>query len=163
MLSKLAQIEITSNHIIDLQNQSQTNQLSQINIAPGSIEYNQKVNTKQKRVVDSCIKVISIPRVNGRLLIKCDKYNNQEITIIAQYIQTNKENSESIFKTCDNYNIYVEHLSNIAYNDKYNEIRGLHIQNGLIRQTKHQSWGNKFSPNLWNKTVELMQQYPNIF
>ncbi len=115
-------------------------------------------------LIDPNTMVQTIPRCNGPMLLdEQSKYNNTEITIVAAYEETKDTHDESRFLAPGGGEIYVKHGHDVKYTSKFNEIRGLHLGNGFIKQYSYQSWGDNFSLSLWNDTVILMQSYPNIF
>ncbi len=106
----------------------------------------------------------TIPRVNGKMLLDPNGiYNMKKITIVAKYLETKNTNKESKFAAPGGGEIYVQHERNVKFTSLFNEITGIHLGNGLIKQISYQSWGNKFDLSIWNKFVILSKQYPNLF
>ena len=105
--------------------------------------------------------IVAIKRINQQMIKNNTGF---EISIVGKYIRTYE--GKTSFQASDGGYFMVKYKQNVMipqYNSVYNEIRGVPDENGVIKYISHQSFGNDLNMEIWNKFVELTQNYPCLF
>ena len=103
----------------------------------------------------------TIPRINQSMI---HKHNGSTISIVGEINGT--INDETSFQASDGgfFTVYYRKRSILPeYKSKFIEIRGIPDKHRRIYYLSHQEYGNNLDMKLWNKFVQLTQQYPHIF
>ena len=88
-----------------------------------------------------------------------------EIISIIGKLVGKPEPNYAVFVACDGklFTVYYSPHKNIKFKKSYNQIRGIVQQDLSIIHKSHYSISDSFCLWTWNKIIQLMRKYPEIF